>query len=101
MVFFNSCNIRNEVYRGGRAGGGGVGIRGGWEAEGGQHHPQGGKQQCYVLSSAQKLPQSTWQDETVVSSSLTPQADLLVPISGPIDPVVDRHGFTGSAKDRL
>ena len=26
----------------------------------------------------------------VVSSSLTPQAALLVPISGPIDPVVDR-----------
>ena len=34
----------------------------------------------------------------VVSSSLTPQAALLVPISGPIDPVVNRHGFTGSAK---
>ena len=63
---------------GGRVGGG----WGGWEAEGGQHHPQGGKQQCYVLSRAQKLPQSTWQDETVVSSSLTPQAALLVPISG-------------------
>ena len=37
----------------------------------------------------------------VVSSSLTPQAALLVPISGPIDSVVDRHGFTGLAKDRL
>ena len=74
---------------------------GGREAEGGQHHPQGGKQQCYVLSRAQKLPQLTWQDETVVSSSLTPQAALLVPISGPIDPVVDRRGFTGSAKDHL
>ena len=80
---------------------GGVGVGGGWEAEGGQHHPQGGKQQCHVLSRAQKLPQSTWQDETVVSSSLTPQAALLVPISGPIDPVVDYRGFTGSAKDRL
>ena len=33
---------------------------GGWEAEGGQHHLQGGKQQCYVSSRAQKLPQSTW-----------------------------------------
>ena len=39
--------------------------------------------------------------QTVVSSSLTPQAALLVPISGPIDPVVDRRGFAGSAKDRL
>ena len=74
-------------------GGGGVGVGGG------QHHPQGGKQQCYVLSRAQKLPQSIWQDETVVSSSLTPQAALLVPISGPIDPVVDHRGFTESAKD--
>ena len=35
------------------------------------------------------------------SSGLTPQAALLVPISGPIDPVVDCHGFTGSSKDRL
>ena len=33
-----------------------------------------------------------------VSSSLTPQAALLVPNSGPIDPVVDRHGFTGVGK---
>ena len=34
-------------------------------------------------------------------SSLTPPAALLVPISGPIDPVVDCRGFTGSAKDLL
>ena len=65
------------------AGGGGVGVWGGWEVEDGHHHPQGGKQQCYVLSRAQKLPQSTRQDETV---GLTPQAALLEPISGPIDP---------------
>ena len=78
--------------------GGGVGGR---EAEGRQHHPQGGKQQCCVLSRAHKLPQSTWEDETVVSSSFTPQAALLVLISGPIDPVVDRRGFTGSTKDHL
>ena len=50
---------------------------------------------------AHKQPQSTWQGETVVSSSLTPQAALLVPISGPIDPLVDRRGFTGPTKDRL
>ena len=62
-----------------------MGIEGGWEAKGGQHHPKVGKQQYYVLSRAQKLPQSTWWDETVVSSSLTPQEALLVPISGPID----------------
>ena len=89
----------DELYRGWA--GGGVGAGGGWEAEGGQYHPQGDKQQCCVFSRAQKLPQSTWQAQTVISSSLTPQAALLVPISGPIDPVVDRHGFTGSAKDLL
>ena len=81
--------------------GDGVGVGGGWKAEGRQHYSQGGKQQCYVFSRAQKLPESTWWDETVVSSSLTPQAALLVPVSGPIDPVVDRCGFTGLAKDHL
>ena len=89
-------------YIGGEwAGGGGVGVGGGWEAEGGQYHPQGDKQQCCVFSRAQKLPQSTWQAQTVVSSSLTPQTALLVPITGPIDPVVDCRGFIGSEKDRL
>ena len=24
-----------------------MGLGGGWEVEGGQHHPQGGKRQCY------------------------------------------------------
>ena len=85
----------DELYRGW------AGVGGGWEAEGRQHHPQGDKQQCCVFSRAQKLPQSTWQAQTFVSSSLTPQAALLVPTSGPIDPLVDRHGFTGSAKDHL
>ena len=84
-------------YIGGWAGGagGGWGGRwwGGWEAEGGQYHPQGDKQQCCVLSRAQKLPQSTWQAQTVVSSSLTPQTALLVPITGPIDPVVGPSWF--------
>ena len=70
IVFYNSCNIMDEVYRG---------WVGGWGAEGGQHHPQGNKQQCRVFSRAQKLPQSTWQAETVISSSLTPQVALLVP----------------------
>ena len=75
----------DELYRGW------AGAGGGWEAEGGQHHPQGDKQQCCVFSRAQKLPQSTWQAQMVVSSSLTPQAALLVhahqwphrPSSGP------------------
>ena len=33
-----------------------MGVGGGWEAEGGQYHPQGDKQQCCVFSRAQKLP---------------------------------------------
>ena len=37
----------------------------------------------------------------VVSSSLTPQAALLVLISGPIDSVVERCGFTELAKDHM
>ena len=53
------------MYRGWAGGRGvgwvlGVGVGGGWEAEGGQHHPQGGKQQCYVFSRVQELAQSTW-----------------------------------------
>ena len=74
---------------GGREGGG-VGVGGGWGAEGGQYHPQGDKQQCCVFSRAQKLPQSTWQAQTVVSSSLTPPNSLISahhwphrPCSGP------------------
>ena len=55
-------------YIGGGWEGGGVGIGSGWEAEGRQYHPQGDKQQCCVFSRAQKLPQSTWQAQTVVSS---------------------------------
>ena len=43
---------------------------------------------------------STRQAQTVVSSSLTPQTAPLVPITGPIGPVADRRGFTGSEKDR-
>ena len=37
----------DELYRGWAGGreGGGVGVGGGWEAEGGQYHPQGDKQQ--------------------------------------------------------
>ena len=78
-----------------------MGIGGGWEAKGGRYHPQGDKQQCCVFSRAQKLPQSTWYDKTVVSSDLTSQVASSVPISGPIDSVMDCRGFTGSAKDHL
>ena len=98
--FFTTPAISRMKFIGDGRAGRGWGGRG-WEAKGGQYHPQGGKQQCRAFSRAHKLPQSTWQDQTVVSSSLTPQAALLVPISGPMDSVVDRRGFTRLAKDRL
>ena len=76
-------------------------VGGGWEAEGGLYHPQGDTQQQCVLSRALKQPQSTWYAEMVVGSSLTQYVALLVPLSGSTDPVVDRRGFTRSAKDHL
>ena len=85
-----------------------MGVGGGWEAEGGQYHPQGDKQQCCVFSIAQKQPQSPGRprrsrviNQQQFDTGPTGQAALLVPISGPIDSVVDRRGFTGSSKDRL
>ena len=68
---------------------------------GGLYHPLGHRQQCCVFNKAQKQPQLTWWAETVIGSSLTPHATLLVPLSGPIDPVVDCCSFIGSAKGRL
>ena len=47
---------------------------------------------------AQKQPQCTYQTKTVVGSSLTPDAALLVLPIGTVYPVVDRHEFTGSEK---
>ena len=104
MVFSNCCNITDRVYTEGRrwGGGGGVGVGGGWEAEGGPYHPQGDTRQQCVLSRAQNShSQPGRPPETVVGSSLTHHVALLVPLSGSIDPVVDRRGFTGSAKYRL
>ena len=46
VVFYNSCNITDEVYR---VGGGGVDVGGGWEAEGRQYHPQGGNSSAVSL----------------------------------------------------
>ena len=55
-----------------------MGVGGGWEAEGRLNHPLAqGKSRC-VLSKAQKQPQCTCRDKTVVGSSLTPHAALLV-----------------------
>ena len=82
---------------GGREGGG-VGVGGGWEAEGGLNHPLArGRSRC-VFNKAQKQPQCTCQDETVTGSSLTPRAALLVRPSDTIHPAVDCHEFTWSGK---
>ena len=78
--------------------GGGVGVGGGWEAEGRLNHPLAqGNSRC-VFNKAQKQPQCTCQDKTVVGRSLTPHAALLVCPSGTIHPVVDCHEFTRSDK---
>ena len=53
---------------------------------------------CHILRMTHRNNHSA---ETVVGSSLTHHVALFVPLSGSIDPVVDRRGFTGSAKDRL
>ena len=80
-----------------------MGVGDGWEAEGGLNHPPAQrKSRCVqrksrcVLSKAQKQPQCTCQDKTVVGNSLTPLVALLVRPSGTIHPTVDRHEFTWS-----
>ena len=49
------------------------------------------------------VPLQTWNEKyykyAIIKNGL--KSLLLVPISGPIDPVADRRGFAGSAKDRL
>ena len=82
---------------GGREGGG-VGVEGGWEAEGGLNHPPAQRKSRCVFNKAQKQPQCTCQDKTVAGSSLTPHAALLVHPSGTIHPIVDRYEFTWSDK---
>ena len=66
------------------------------------HTIQRNKDRIVVPSNkAQKQPQSTCQAKTVIGSSLTPHAALLVPPNGTMYPVVDHHEFTGSAKSCL
>ena len=76
-------------------GGGGVGIGGGREAKGRLNHPPAQAKSCCVFNKAQKQPQCTCQDKTVVGSSLTPHAALLVRPSGTIHPIVDCHELHG------
>ena len=84
---------------GGHVGGGGVG---GKPKVGNTIHKEANSSAMSSVGHRNCHSQPDRKRQTVVSSSsLTPKAALLVPISGPIDPVVDRRGFTGSAKDRL
>ena len=78
-------------------GGGGVGW-GEWEAEGGLNHPPAQRKSCCVLNKAQKQPQCTCQDKTVVGNSLTLLIALLVRPSGTIHLTVDRYEFKWSDK---
>ena len=71
---------------------------GGWEAEGRLNHPLAQRKSHCVFSKTQKHPQCTCQNKTVVGSSLTPHAALLVYPSGTIHPAVDHHEFTWSDK---
>ena len=70
-----------------------MGVRSRWEAEGRLNHPLSQRKSCCVFSKAQKQSQYTYQDKTVVGSSLTAQAALLVHSSGTVHPVVDCHGW--------
>ena len=83
-LFLNFTNITDSV------------LGGKWEARGGLYHPLEQEQSCCVFNEAQKQPQCTSQAKTVVGSSLTPRAALLVLPSGTVHPVVDHHEFTGS-----
>ena len=71
-------------------------VGGGWEAKGKLYYPLAQRQSHCVFSKAQKQPQYTCQAWMVVGSNLTSHAALLVCPSGNIQPVVDRHEFTGS-----
>ena len=63
---------------------GGGGWWGGWEVKGRLNHPWAKGQSHFVFSKTQKQPQCTCQAQTVVGSSLTPHADLLVHPTGTI-----------------
>ena len=72
-----------------------MGVGGEWEAKGGLNHPLAVRKSRCVLSKAQKQPQCTCQDKTVVGSSLTPHAALLVHPVAPYTPqwtVMNLHG---------
>ena len=73
-----------------------MGVGGGWEAKDRLYHPL--EKGCCIFNEAQKQPQCTCQAKTVIGSSLTPHAALLMLPIGIIHPIVDSHEFTGSEK---
>ena len=77
-----------------------MGVGGGWEAEGGLNNPPAQRKSHCVLSKAQKQPQCTCQDKTVVGNSLTPLVALLVHPVAPYIPqwtVMNLHGQINDA----
>ena len=82
MVFYNSCNIMDELYR---VGGGGVG---GKPKAGNTIHKETNSS---AVSSVGHRNCHSQPGRPRRSSA--PQAALLVPISGPIDPLVDHHAW--------
>ena len=62
------------------------------------NHPLVQRQSHCVFSEAKKQAQCTCQARTVIGSSLTPHAALLMHSNGTIHPVVDCHEFTRSEK---
>ena len=88
MVFYNSCNIMDELYRGW---GGCWGV-GGKPKAGNTIHKETNSSAVSSVGHRNCHGQPG-RPQTVVSSSLTPQTALLVPITGPIDPVVGPSWF--------
>ena len=80
----------------------GLGGRWGWVGSRRRAIPSiGHRQDCRAFNKTQKQPQCICQAKMVAGSSLTSHAALLVPPSGTMYPVVDRHAFTGSTKSCL
>ena len=98
----NCCNITDKVYRGGWWEGGEVGVEGGGKLKAGNTiHSETNSSIVSSVEHRNFHSQPGRRRHAVIGSSLTHYVALLVPLSGSIDPVVDCHGFTGSAKDCL
>ena len=86
----------DSVYRGGWAGGSGVGNGGRWGVKDKFFHTFEQKSSRCVFMEVHKHPRFTFQADTVAGSSLMPRVALLVRPSGTERSIVDCHEFTGS-----